>query len=302
MPWIENLVAGLVAAHMPGHDLIVMHDVNMIDVAFHRHGLKGTAAGNAVTHVVETGELILVDFRQLPDTGVESILWQCGSVLAIAPELLVDGLLRIACGTRPVLAATLTQVRVELGQILHAGNRSPPTSLQCFHPILDNRFFIASGRHAKQRFEHVVARQCRITRVQSSLAADEQRCRHRLRIVPPDFSWKTFEKIKRLHHAFQNRLGPFRRKSDCKRCVGIRPYQNQDGNLPPTVRKVDVNLAEVRFQSLARFVVQRDKRLAFFGPMLLHEPPNRIVSALVLMFVAQPLEDPHRRVPLLRRC
>ncbi len=40
MQRIENLVTRFITALMCGHDLIVMHNVNAIDVAFDRHGLE----------------------------------------------------------------------------------------------------------------------------------------------------------------------------------------------------------------------------------------------------------------------
>ena len=96
MQWIENLVAGFIAAPMRGHDLIVMDDVHSIDVAFDRHGLKGAVSWNAVADLVKTGELILIDFRRLADAGIETMPRQFGCVLSITTELLINGLLRIA--------------------------------------------------------------------------------------------------------------------------------------------------------------------------------------------------------------
>ncbi len=48
-------------------------------------------------------------------------------------------------------------------------------------------------------------------------------------------------------------------------------------------------------------VIQWDECLAFFGPMLLDEPADRIVTACIAVLVPQPFKDPHRRMPLLRR-
>jgi len=134
-----------------------------------------------------------------------------------------------------------------------------------------------------------------------SVAAGQQSDRHRGRIVPPDFSRHTVEKLKRLHHAFKNRLGAFGWQRDRKWRVGVRPDQNQHRNLSPPIGKIDGNLAEVRFQPLAGIVIQWDERLAFVGPLLLDEPANRVVPAPVGVFVAKPLENSHRRMPLLGR-
>jgi hypothetical protein len=96
MQRIENLVARFIAPLVRGHDLIVMDDVHSIDVAFDRHGLEGRLAGDAVADVVETGELILIDFRRFADAGIETMPWQFGCLFPIATVLLINGFLRIA--------------------------------------------------------------------------------------------------------------------------------------------------------------------------------------------------------------
>jgi len=162
MQWIKNLVARFVAALVCGHDLIVMDNLNAIDVALDCHGLEGRRARNAVTHVVEACELILIDFRRLADAGIKAMLGQSRRLLEVLLQPLANRALRIAPGTRSIIPATVPQVFVQFLKVLHAGNRGPPTSLQRLHTIFDNRFLVAAGRHAKQRLEHVVARQCRV--------------------------------------------------------------------------------------------------------------------------------------------
>jgi len=73
--WIENLIARFIAAVMRGHDLIAMNDVNAVDVAFHRDGLEGHRSRDTVIHIVETCELILIDLRRAPDTGIKAMFW-----------------------------------------------------------------------------------------------------------------------------------------------------------------------------------------------------------------------------------
>jgi len=96
MQRIKNLVARFIAPLVRSHDLIAMHDLNAIDVAFDRHGLEGRLAGDAVADFVKTGELVLIDFRRLADAGIEAKPRQFGCVLSIATKLLTDSLLRIA--------------------------------------------------------------------------------------------------------------------------------------------------------------------------------------------------------------
>jgi len=73
MQRIKNLVARLIATAMRGHDLIVTDDVNVIDVAFHRHVFEGYRSRHAVTDVVEACELVLIDLRRTADAGIKGM-------------------------------------------------------------------------------------------------------------------------------------------------------------------------------------------------------------------------------------
>jgi hypothetical protein len=96
MQRIKNLVARFIAANMRGDDLIAVNDVNSIDVTFHRHGLEGHRSWNAVRHVVEACELVLIDFRRLLDAGIEAMLRQSSRVLPVVLQPLANRDLRIA--------------------------------------------------------------------------------------------------------------------------------------------------------------------------------------------------------------
>lgn len=52
--WIEHLIAVFIAAGMPGHHGVLMHDLHAIDIAFDRHRLEGTVPRHAITDRVET--------------------------------------------------------------------------------------------------------------------------------------------------------------------------------------------------------------------------------------------------------
>lgn len=80
----------------------------------------------------------------------------------------------------------------------------------------------------------------------------------------------------------------------------MRPHQNQDRNGPTALGEIDVDLAEIRFHPLARIVRQRNERLSLALTPLGHVTSHRVVAALIPLGF-QPLEDPHRRVALLRR-
>lgn len=92
MPRIENLVTVVVAPRMRGHHRLAQHDLDAVDVAFDRHRLKRTVTRHAVIHVVEAGELILVDLDGLTDAGIEPVLRQRGRPTGFLGEALADGL------------------------------------------------------------------------------------------------------------------------------------------------------------------------------------------------------------------
>ena len=96
MQGIENLVAGVVAAHMAGHDLVTVNDLDAVDVALDGHILESDGARDAVAHVVEPHELVLVDFRRLPNAGVEAPVRQDRCVLPLMGQLLGNRATRVA--------------------------------------------------------------------------------------------------------------------------------------------------------------------------------------------------------------
>jgi len=96
MQRIKNLISRFVTAIMSGHDLKIMDNLNVIDVAFDRYGLEGRRAGDAVRDVVEACKLILVDFRRLPAAGIKAMLRQSSRVLKVLLQPLADRALRIA--------------------------------------------------------------------------------------------------------------------------------------------------------------------------------------------------------------
>lgn len=72
---IKHLIAGLITSLVRGHDRVLMHDLNTIDVTFHRHCLERAVTRDAVAHLVEPGEVILVDLRCLANTRIEAVCW-----------------------------------------------------------------------------------------------------------------------------------------------------------------------------------------------------------------------------------
>lgn len=301
MEGIQNLTAGLVTAFVLGHHLSGHDNLDALSVAFNGRCLKCLALWHAVTHPIEAYRLILVDLGLLINAGVEARAWQRPGSLAIAFETLSDGL---GVGTRSaclVLQTASTQIGIELGQVLHLRHRRGPASLQRLDAILHVGLLVPASGHAKQRFEHVVTGQGLITRMQLPLAAAEDRRRHGLGIIPPNFTRHTAEELEPLHHAFQDRFGALARQGDCEWTIRVRPDQDEHGNLLAALGKIDVNVAEIRFQPLARIMRQRNKRLDLLPLCFANVAPHGIVAAAIAVFIMQPFEDPLERVPLFGR-
>jgi hypothetical protein len=65
--------------------------------------------------------------------------------------------------------------------------------------------------------------------------------------------------------------------------------------------KIDVDVAKIAFQPLARVVSQRDECLAVIASMLANVAPNLIVASGVAILVTQAPKDLHGGVTLLGR-
>ena len=88
----EDLTARLVAARVSRHHLAGDDDLDAVDIGFHGCRLKGTTLWHAVTHLIETHGLVLVDLRGLHDAGIETHRRQRQGPLPIAFESNADAL------------------------------------------------------------------------------------------------------------------------------------------------------------------------------------------------------------------
>jgi len=286
---------------MPGHHLGGNDNLDALGIRFHHRRLKGIALRHTVTHLIETRCLVLVDLGLLINAGVKARGRQRPGPLAITLETLADGLGVFTRGALLVLQTARTQVDVEVGHVHLVRHRRAPAPLQRLDAILHVRLLVATSGHTKQRLEHVMAGQSLVTRMQLPLAAAEDRRRHGLGIVPPNFPWHAAEELEPLHHAFQDRFGTFARQPHSERTIRMRPHQRQHGNLLAAVGKVDVNVAEVRFQPLPWIMRQWDKRLDVSALRFANVTTHGIVTAIVTVLIAQPFKDATARVPLLGR-
>lgn len=301
MQRVEHLTAWLIAAFMPGNHLAGNDDLDVFDVRFHRSCLKGAALRHTVTHLVEAGRLVLVDLGLLIEASVEGHARQRQGPLPVAFKALADRLGVLARSACPILAAAVAQIDIEFGPVLGVRHWRGPTSLQGLDAILHIRLLVAMGRHAEKRLENVVAGQGLIACMQLPLPTAEDRRRHRLGIVPPHFARHTAKELETLHHAFQDRFGPFARQGHGERIIRVRPDQDEHRDLLSALGKVDIDVAEVRFEPLARITRERDKSLDVLAPYLANVAAHGIVPTQVTVLVAQPFEDATARMPLLGR-
>lgn len=300
MQRIEHLIAGLITAGMRRHDRVLEYDLDPIDVAFDRHGLKRALPRRAVVHIVKADELVLVDFGRLPHAGIEPMPGERGGPLLLLCESGTDRLFLAAAATLPFLQTALTEISIEFLEVFDLRDRCRPLPLERLHPVLHHRLLVPAGRQAEQRLEGIMAGQRRVPLIELTAPAGEDRCGHGLGVVPPHLPGNAAKKLQPLRHPFRDRLSALRRQGDRERRVGIRPDQDQHVHLAAAVREIHLDLPEVRFDPLTRFVIQGNERLSLVLAMLEHEPPDRGVTPLVAMFSLEALVDPRHCVTLLR--
>ena len=98
-----------------------------------------------------------------------------------------------------------------------------------------------------------------IALVQLPLSAAEDRRGHGLGIVPPHLAWHTSEEGQTLDHAFENGLGAFTRQGHGEGVIRMRPDEHEDGDLPSALGKIDIDVAEIRFEPLTWIAGERDE-------------------------------------------
>src|ERR1700722_2230370 len=177
-------------------------------------------------------------------------------------ETLTDGLALSRLSSLTFAQAAVTQVSVELGQVLDGRHWRAPFLLQELHTSLDARLLLGPPHHAEQRFEVVMTGQSLIASADLPLPAHEDIWHQRGGIIPPDLVRYTAEELERLDQAVQDRLGPLGRQGDDEGTIGVGPGHEQDRHLSASVGEIDVHMTKVRFETLARIVIQRNERLA----------------------------------------
>lgn len=287
---------------MAGNQLAAEYDLDAIDIDLQRHLLKSSTTRHAVTIGVEADHLILVDLGRRTQAGVEGRGGQGQGPLLLPREALADGLALTGLEPRAVAQAAAPQVGVQLGQVPRLRYRRRPVALQMPHPPLDVRLLLRPTYQTKQRLKGVMTAQRLIAVVHLARAAEGQVRRQRLGIVPPHFVRHTAEELKTFDHAVQNGLGPLGRQRQGERGIGVSPGEQQHRHLPTALGEVDVDVAEVGFEALARIVVERDERLPRSGALAPHIAADAVITAGVAMLVAEPPKDLGGSVLLLGWC
>jgi len=299
MQWIQQLLVAAVAAAVPGHHLASRNDLDTLDVTLDGHRLKGAMPGHAVAVAVETHGLVLVHTGCLHQAGVEGIGRQRQSRGLVTPKTLADRLVAADDRSTALSQTALPQVSVEGSQVSNLGHRSRPLLLQHPNPCLGVGLFIALGGHAVERLEGVMAGQGGVAIVGLAVASGKDLGNDGSGVVPPDLVRNAAEEGEGLDQPMQDGLGAFGRQGQGEGVVGVGPGSNQHRDQLPARGEIDVDVAEVAFQSLAGIMGQGDEGLASLPPLPSNIAADRVVTAGVVVFLAQAAMDLSGGVALL---
>jgi hypothetical protein len=133
------------------------------------------------------------------------------------------------------------------------------------------------------------------------LAALQDGRGHRRRVIPPDLPGHTTEEGQALDHPRQNGLRLLTRQRQRKAKARVTPRQQQHRDPLTPWGKIHVDVPEVRLQSPARRMSQRDKRLSLGPAHPADVTANLVVATRVAVFVPQTTIELRRRVLLLAR-
>lgn len=298
---IEHLHALGIRTHVAGNDPALGYHLDALDISLHGNRRESVRTRHAVGVALETHGLVLVHLGRLGHTRVKGSWRQRQSRGTLTLETLADGLLLAGLSAFAVTEAASTQLGIELGQVTDRGEWRGPVTLQELHAPFDTRLLLGLTHQAEQRLKIVVAGQSRVTRVQLTAPPFQQVRDHRLGIVPPEFARHTPEEREGFHQPMQNRLGTLGRQRQSEGTIGVSPGHHQHRDLPPSLRKLGINVAEVGFQALAGIVVQRNEGLAVLPLARPHVKPDAFVATRVAMFLSQPPPELAGRVPLFAR-
>ena len=121
-------------------------------------------------------------------------------------------------------------------------------------------------------------------------------------VVPPDLLGHGAEELEGRDHAFEDGLGALEGQGQDEGGVGVGPGRDQERHEPAAVGEVDVDVAEIGLEALAREMAQGDERLLMPPSVLADVALDLGIPAGVAVLVAEAPEDLGGGVPLLGRC
>ena len=121
----------------------------------------------------------------------------------------------------------------------------------------------------------------------------------RFGVVPPDLLGNGAKELEGGDHAMEDRFGALARQGDHEGSVRVGPGGDEEGDLPPTVGEVDVNVTEVGLEALAGEMPQGDEGLTVRAVVLAEIAPHLAVTAVVSVLVTEAAKDLRCGMPLL---
>ena len=140
-----------------------------------------------------------------------------------------------------------------------------------------------------------------VARVELAFAALEDQRGDGPGVVPPDLLGHGAEELEGRDHAFEDGLGALEGQGQDEGGVGVGPGGDQERDEPAAVGEVDVDVAEVGLEALAREMAQGDEGLLMPASVLAQVALDLGVAAGVAVLVAEAAEHLRGGVPLLGR-
>ncbi len=244
--------------------LAVRHDHDPVDGALDADRPEGVLPGHAVAVAVKGNGLIFVHVDRGADhAGVEPVRRQGRRRGAVLGQAVADNERPGERLDDPLTfgLTALAEHRIEFREVGNARHRGGEPALHGLDGPLGIGLLVAPRRHAEPRGEGVVAGQRRVAGVELALATPEDHRGDRPGVVPPDLPGHGVEELEGGDHPLEDRLGPLEGQRQDERGVGVGPGGHEAGDEPAAVGEIDVDMAEVGLEPLAREMAQGDEGL-----------------------------------------
>ena len=237
-------------------------DHDSVHIALDRHHLKRERPRDAVPIVLESDGLIFVHRSRGTDhAGIETVVGKRGrgGLFLGEPrsdheraEERLNGSLRSA-------SQRCRKYCVQLIEVCAPRDGGGEAALHGPDGALGVGLFVAASRHAEKRLEDVVAGQRGVSGMELSFPPEQDQGGDCFGVVPPDFLRDGLEELEGCDHAFEDRLGALEWQSQNEGIIRVGPGGNQERNKPAAVGEIDMDMAEIGFEALARKMAQRDE-------------------------------------------